>query len=343
MRNGRLAAAFAALLALEHGAGAAEESASSDIDYRLGSGLQIPGTGFTLGGYATGSYDNPSNGPARANLDNLSLFIWWEGDSRFKLFSEIEYENFAADRRESNGKDNYLSLERAYVDYAWSDTTTLRGGKFLTPIGRWNLVHATPLVWTTSRPLTTFLPFPTNMTGVMVNGNLPSLGSVDYSIYGAGTDDLRTNPDLDPFVAAIGGHVNFSFGQQAQLGFSFADFEQSRTRFERKHLYGVDFFWTRNRFELSFEGIYRVTDDSTQGAERGAFVQLAAPLTDKLFAVLRGETFRAARQPDATELGVAGLNYRLLPGLVLKAEWIDSRHNTIHAPDGFLSSISILF
>lgn len=336
-------AAFATLFALTREA-VAQQDIPTDIDYRLGSGLRIPGTGWTLGGYATGSYDNLSGEPARANLDNLSLFIWWEGDSRFKLFSEIEYENFAADRRESNGKDDYLSLERAYVDYALTDATTLRAGKFLTPIGRWNLVHATPLVWTTSRPLTTFLPFPTNMTGVMVNGSLATFaGGMDYSVYGAGTDDLRANPDLDPFVAAVGAHVTFGVGQQAQLGFSFADFEQQQTRFERKHLYGADFFWTRNRFELSIEAVYRKSDDGGPAAERGAFVQLAAPLTDKLYVVGRAEYFRATREPDATELGVIGLNYRLLPALVLKAEWIDSRHNTIHAPDGFLSSISILF
>lgn len=321
----------------------AQDTSLTDINYRLGNGFQIPNTGWTLGGYATGSYDHLSNETSRLNLDNLSLFLWWEGDGRWKFFSEIEFENFAKSRRETGGKDGYLSLERLYVDYALTDTATVRAGKFLTPIGHWNLVHATPLVWTTSRPLATTLAFPTNMTGIEVTGTLPSIaGGLEYSVYGSGTNDLRTNPDQDPFAAAVGGHITLPISQESQLGFSFSNFEQARTKFERKQLYGLDYLWTHNRFELSVEGIYRFSDDGGWD-ERGGFVQLAAPLSEKLFVVGRAEVFRSAGRPNATALGVAGLNYRLMPALILKAEWISSRHNTIHAPEGFLSSISVLF
>ena len=345
MRHLTSTVAAAALCALLHAAAAfAQDTPLSDINYRLGNGLQIPGTGWTLGGYATGSYDDLSEQAPRLNLDNLSLFLWWEGDGRWKFFSEIEYENFAKSHRETGGRDNYISLERLYVDYALTDTTTVRAGKFLTPVGHWNLVHATPLVWTTSRPLVTTLAFPTNMTGIEVNGTVPSVaGGLEYSVYGSGSRDLRTNPDQDPFAAAVGGHVALTISQDSQLGFSYSNFEQRRTKFERKQLYGLDFRWTRNRFEFSMEGIYRLSDHGGTWDEKGGFVQLAAPLSEKLFVVGRAEVFRAATDPEATELWVAGLNYRIRPSLVLKAEWISSRHNTIHAPEGLMSSISVLF
>jgi hypothetical protein len=347
-RSLRVRAAAAALALTGAVAAHADNASLSDIDYRLGSGLQIPGTGWTLGGYATVSYDDLSDDVShespRLNLDNFSLFIWWEGDSRWKFFSEIEYENFSRARRESGGKDDYLSLERMYVDYALNDIATIRGGKFLTPIGRWNLIHATPLVWTTSRPLVTTLAFPTNMTGLMVTGNVPAIaGGMEYSLYGAGTEDLRSNPDQNPFLAAVGGRVLFPIGREAQLGFSYSNFELSQPRYDRKHLYGADFFWTHSRFELSAEGIYRWADDSGRWDEKGGYVQLAAPLTEKLFAVGRAEVFRTSLQADATQLSTVGLNYRIRPALVLKAEWVEARHNTAHAPDGFLSSISVLF
>ena len=322
----------------------AEDAAPDGSDYRLGSGLHVPGTGFTLGGYATGSYVDPEGSAGQANLDNLSLFIWWEGDSRWKLFSEIEYENFAVTRGTTGGKDDYVSLERLYVDYALADSLSLRLGKFLTPIGRWNLVHATPLVWTTSRPLTTFVPFPTNMTGVMATGSFPQIANgVEYSFYAAGTSDLRPNPDQDPFNVALGAHATLPLSQFGQIGFSYADFEQEHTRPERKQLVGIDYLWTRNRFEISAEGIYRLTDKDSSRNEKGAFVQLVAPLGERLYVVGRAEAFHSALESRATQLRVLGLTFKILPTLVLKAEWIDSTHNTIHAPDGLMSSISILF
>jgi len=72
-------------------------------------------------------------------------------------------------------------------------------------------------------------------------------------------------------------------------------------------------------------------------------VQLVAPLSERLYSVARYESYLKAQQPRATQLLVTGLNYRITPAVVLKAEWIGSRHNTIGAPDGFMSSLSILF
>ena len=319
----------------------------ADAGYRLGDGFQIPGTGFHLGGYATASYGDPKDAPDRAAIDNASLFVWWEGDSRWKFFSELELENPLYSRSSERGdvheENGYVSLERLYVDYALTETIAIRGGKFLTPIGRWNLVHATPLVWTTSRPLITTLVFPTNMTGLMLTQTLPGLGEgVDYSIYGSTGDELHPNPELDTFSSAIGAHVNIPFLSGAQLGFSAADFEQEKTRFERKQLLGVDFSWSHNRFELSAEAVYRFSDQGSTRDEKGAFAQLVAPLSERLYAVGRYETFRVAAERTATQLLVTGLNYRITPALVLKAEWISSRHNQIHTPDGLLCSIAVL-
>jgi hypothetical protein len=327
---------------------AGDEVPLSDINYRLGEGFQIPGTGINFGGYATGTYDVPQDAPSRLALDNLSLFVWWEGDGRWKFFSELELENALytrpSHRRDMRENDGYLSLERLYVDYALTDATNVRAGKFLTPIGHWNLIHATPLVWTTSRPLVTTLVFPTNMTGIMVTQTLPTVGNgIEYSVYGSSGNDLHTNPAQDPFSNVFGAHVNFSLQAGGQLGFSYADFEQARTRPERKQLLGVDFEWSRNRYEVSAEAAYRSSDIGGSRDERGAFVQAVAPLAEKLYAVGRYETFRTATEQTSTQLLVAGLHYRITPALVLKAEWVASKNNRVGAPDGFMSSVAVLF
>ncbi|HEX3123437.1 MAG TPA: hypothetical protein VHQ21_09065, partial [Rhodanobacteraceae bacterium] len=206
-----------------------------------------------------------------------------------------------------------------------------------------NLIHATPLVWTTSRPLITTLVFPTNMTGAMLTQTLPNIGNgIEYSIYGSAGDELHPNPELDTFSSALGAHVNIPFLGGGQFGFSVADFEQDKTRFERKQLVGLDYSWSRNRYEISAEAVYRFSDQGSTRDEKGAFVQLVAPLTEKLYAVGRYETFRVAAERSPTQLLVTGLNYRITPSLVLKAEWISSKDNTIRAPDGLLCSIAIL-
>lgn len=336
---------IACCLALTGLQASADDNPLSDINYRMGEGLRLADTGFSLGGYATASLQNLRHAPSRVALDNLSLFVWWQGESRWKFFSEFDYENvLASNASGQDGKDHYLALERLYLDYAVTDTATIRAGKFLTPIGRWNLIHATPLVWTTSRPLITTETFPTNATGLMLNGTLPGVAhGTEYSLYVSKGNEFRPNPALDPFHDAIGGHVTFPVLPDGQVGFSYAVFEQEQTRDETKQLIGADFVWSHNRYEISAEGVYRFSDNGSAWDEKGAFGQLVAPLSEKFYAVGRYEIFRKALESQATQLWIAGLNYRITPAIVLKAEWISGKHNRIDAPEGFMSSLSLLF
>jgi hypothetical protein len=317
----------------------------SDVDYRLGEGLKLGNTGISLGGYATASYQDAPNTASRIALDDLSLFIWWQGDGRWKFFTEIDLENFlASNSAGQEGEDDYLAIERLYLDYDLSDMATIRLGKFLTPIGRWNLIHAAPLVWTTSRPLTTSRPFPTNVTGLMLYGTLPveSYG-VDYMLYASQGDEIRPNPILDPFYDVFGAHVVLPFSSEGQIGVSFANFEQENSQDENKRLLGLDFFWSHKRYEFSSEAVYRVSDKGSLWDEKGIFGQLVVPLSEKAYAVGRYEYFHPALETQATQLFTAGLNYRYTPAVVLKAEWVGSKNNDIGAPEGFLTSINILF
>jgi hypothetical protein len=343
-RRGALRWLGLAILAATAAARAAPPEADASGDgYVLGSGFAIPHTDWHIGGYATASVSDPEHDPVRLALDNLSMFLWWQGEGRWKFFSEFEYQNALSNRNDNRFENDYFSWERAYLEYALSDDISVRAGKFLTPIGHWNLVHATPLVWTTSRPLTTTLAFPTNMTGVMVSANVAPVGhGLDLSFYGANGEEIRPNPEIDPFSSALGAHATLSLGGESQIGFSYADFEQEKSRPERKQLVGVDFLWTHARFELSGEAVYRASDMGGAADERGAFLQLVVPVTERLYAVGRYENYRLSNQPGATELWVGGLNFRIRPTIVLKAEWVDARHNTVDTPDGLLASLSVL-
>ena len=336
---------LAALLLLGSAAVRADEP-ELEPDYRPGQGWQVPGTGISLGGYASAGFENLRDSPASYAVNDLSLFVHWEGEGKFRFFSEIDLED-AFSYSPASGSDTgdrSVALERLYGDYLYSAGLNFRAGKFLTPIGRWNIVHADPLVWTTSRPLTTERLFPTNVTGAMVFGSVSVLGrDLDYSVYTALANDWRPDPKLDPFDEAYGLHIETPVSANAEFGVSLVSFEQKSSVGERKKLLGLDYFWSRGRYELAAEAAYRISDEGNMHDERGLFIQGVAPLSARLYAVARYEFYDEAGPTPAVNLWLAGLALKLSPALVLKIEYREASELQVLAPDGLLASISVLF
>lgn len=314
--------------------------------YQLGQGLRLGDSGFALGGYATASAAEHSEPDANLRLQSLSGFLWWDNGGRWHAFSELEAEDVLdADEDTLTTRNAELELERLYVDYTASDLIKFRAGKFLTPVGRWNLIHASPLVWTTSRPLITEKTFPTNASGMMVYGTLPWTDEgVEYSVYYSPGEELARDPDIDTFREAFGAHLSFAPLPHVHAGLSYVNFEQRHTPDEHRNLYGVDAIWAWRRFEVSGEFHYRVNDGyDYQSNERGLYVQAVAPLSERLYAVARYETFRRSDAERDLNVYLGGLNYKLRPALVFKAEYSRATDNDLDLRDGFMASIAVLF
>lgn len=333
------------LLPLMQAALAAEATPDAD-EYQPGRGLRLGDSGWRLGGYASAGYLDLRDEGSAFVVDNLSLLMRWEGEGRWRLFSELDLEDafrYEPGRGRISSR-SYLALERLYADYLHSTALNYRLGKFLTPIGRWNVIHADPLVWTTSRPLVTQRSFPTNATGVMLFGAAQLGGrTVDYSIYGAVGRDWRPDPELDPFKEAYGLHTSVALSANTSLGLSLASFEQVGAEGERRKLVGFDYVWERDRYEISAELAYRFSDLDDSFDERGAFVQAVAPLSERLYAVARYEYFKPAGPDTETHLWLAGVAYKFAPNWVLKAEYQDTTRQQALASNGLLTSISVLF
>ncbi len=322
------------------------EEPGNQGDYQPGKGWQIPGTGFNLGGYASASIANDRHQHPSAGIEDFSLFLRWEGEGRLRLFSELDLENPLGIEHGAGltSKHAYLALERMYADYLYSDRLNLRAGKFLTPIGRWNVLHAAPLVWTTSRPLITERTFPTNATGAMAYGSLPVLGTeIDYSVYTALGEDWRPDPKLDPFEEAYGMHLSLPTSGLGEFGLSFANFEQKSSIGERKNLLGLDYGWSRNRYEISAEMVYRFSEGGLHSDEKGLYVQGVAPISGTWYAIGRYELYDKAGPAPAMNLYLLGLAMRPTPATVIKAEYSHAVHNRVQAQEGFFASFAILF
>lgn len=312
-----------------------------DVRYTPGRGVALGSTGLHLGGYATLAVTRDEGDPAALSLDDLSLFALWQVASRLKLFTELEVENaFRIDDEGHVGSpDDRFSVERLYADVGVSDALTFRAGTFLTPVGRWNLVHAAPLVWTTSRPLTTELPFDPRSTGVMAYGSVfLDAGDVAYSLYAQVADPIEGNPSFTPADHALGGRVAWwSPGQAWSLG---ASLQTAERRGGWRHLGGLDLLWHRGRYEVQGEAI--VQDGANRPAAWGLYLQAAVELTPRLFLVERVEHFAAPRAPEVN-LVASGLLFRVLSNAVLKAEYLAADTSAPNAEPGFKASAAILF
>lgn len=111
-------------------------------------------------------------------------FIYADITEHVKFASEIEIEHGI---REDATQGAEIGLEFAHIDYLVSEPFNLRAGILLVPIGKFNLLHDSPLNDLTDRPLVSRFIIPSTMaeTGAGFYGTLyPGRTSkLDYELY----------------------------------------------------------------------------------------------------------------------------------------------------------------
>lgn len=335
------------------------ENAWQPLPYQLGQGLAFPQQGLRIGGYSSIQYADLEHQPTALSVQDLSLFLTKEFGARWKLFSEMEIGDaltITADSTSTSGAD--FDIERLYADYHAYQGVTLRFGKFLTPVGQWNLIHADPLVWTVSRPLSTSAAFSRHATGAMMYGIIPARGNdLDYWLFvdnselldpaereehpfsaGDATDTVQNN-----FERASGGRLLYhTFNDQLSLGVSYLSFEMQEPR-QHYQLSGFDFSWSNRYLDLSGEAIYRRSEDTATPDEHGGYLQAVIPLPQHLYLVGRHEKYNASLLAETMTINTLGFNYRPQPAIAFKFEHRSGSNNTVVAPDGWLASFGVLF
>jgi hypothetical protein len=326
---------------------------ASDHGYQLGRGYKLGNTGIHLGGYGSARISGLGSEPWKLEISDLSLFVTWDNGSRLRFFSELEVEDTltAGEHQGLTTKATYFALERLHLDYLINDALTIRIGKVLTPIGQWNVIHADPLVWTTTRPVATQNLFSKNLTGVTLHGNV-AFGeqSIDYAVYGEYSDSLDPNPaDKPHFDNAVGARIRYNVSDDLQIGLSYSDFALRGSSDIRQHLLGLDVAWTYQRYAVNSEIVYRNTDTKINANAWQGYVQGVSPLAGHFYAVARYEFFDQDNGNSGHDngklgqVGVLGLAYRPSPPSIWKLEYRVGTHNKDLAPDGLFASFSVLF
>lgn len=298
--------------------------------------------GVDVGGYATARANQNRHGNVAAGIDEISLILKWDNQQRVRAFAEIELENPLQWRQGGQNKatDRQLDLERLYLDYSFSDQLSLRGGRFLTPIGRWNQLHASPLVWTTSRPLATTELFPRAMNGMMASGTKPmGDGALEYSLFVETLKDQRDDLYELKFSHARGARLRYSAA--VDVGITLMAFDEKALLNREHRLLSLDFFKSYQGWEVSGEAFFRKTNH-TQQTSGGAYLQLVAPLGQQWFALGRLERFDAL-DLKSRERAVVGLAWRYKKNQVFKIEYAGGEALSPQAPNGIITSLAILF
>ena len=318
-------------------------------NYQWGRGIDLLSGRLNIGGYANSSFEQVDAQTNSLTLNDLSLFISASPSDSIRFFSEIELENSVATGRKHNFNDS-LRIERLYIDYLATEDVSVRLGKYLTPFGRWNVVHAAPLVWTTTRPFITDEQFfPSHSSGGMLNKKFDfNEHNLDVSFYVDDSEHLDVRKDLINFKNAFGSRINMELTEQLQVGFSYLGFKQSDVQEARNHLFGTDLFWKYNDYELQMEFSYRHTS-TVHGDEKGLYVQGVAPLGSQFFAVGRYEYLGGTHRINFTTLqstihiATTGLVWRPFTPLAIKTEYRFGCQNQSIAPSGFFTSVALFF
>jgi hypothetical protein len=298
--------------------------------------------GFNFGGYGALDAESHPSGSNDASIQALSLFLGWEGDSRWRFFSETELENpiYWNEGKDFTTTNTKLNLERFYLDYNLSETLNLRTGRFFSPVGHWNLIHADPLVWTTTRPLATLRLFPQSINGLMVFGS-KSIDSqiIEYSVYAEALKNENEARNLGDAEGTKGIHINLA-GDKS-FGISILEFNEHKPTDTNYRMIGLDFQTKIKGWEISSEAFQRYQNNGNNGGS-GGYVQVVAPVAGNWFAISRLDSTQIP-QENSTRRWLIGTAWKRTPNQILKIEYTGGSKELPLSPKGLIASFSILF
>jgi len=209
-------------------------------------------------------------------------FIYADITEHLKFASEIEIEHGIR----GNTGDNEISLEFAHIDYLVHELINVRAGVVLIPLGKFNLLHDSPLNDLTDRPIVSRLVIPSTMseTGAGFYGTFypGRTGKVDYEVYyTTGPCGYNAHTDGSPRIdeehgtsrsrqrkcwsddgfdinngKAVSGRIAYSPMLGIEVGGSGYFGNQSATSYNPLSIYAVDWTLQRGPFEVIGEAAW---------------------------------------------------------------------------------------
>ena len=263
-------------------------------------------------------------------------FLFSEVSDRIHVTAEIEFEHGG-----NVGGDGEIKLEFATLDIAFHEAASLRGGVILSPLGRFNLIHDSPLNDLTNRPLMAREIVPTTLSesGMGLFGTFyPSEAAVmGYELYvvngfdeaaatglrsGRGSQKRDNNEEK-----SIVGRLNYSPSLGLDLGGSFHVGAYDDSGEDNLSIFAVDASWNRGPLDMRGEYATASIDGADEDSRLGYYAQVAYHFLPGSLS-FPNSTFTVAARYDHIDLGASdetrttvGLNFRPEEGTAIKLDY----------------------
>ncbi len=226
-----------------------------------------------IGGYMDHELIFSENGEHTFDQHRLIPFIYSDVSDRVKFATEIEFEHGGPNTSGGvAGKKGELKIEFATIDFLMTDWLNYRAGIILSPLGKYNLVHDSPLQDLTARPMVDRFIIPTTLSesGMGFFGTFypTELLKVDYEIYavngfqteeagaivGSGKTFIRNSRGSQKHDnnrnPAIVGRLAISPFLGLEVGLSFHTGNIDEHGSNRMSIKAIDWTYQRGAFEL---------------------------------------------------------------------------------------------
>jgi hypothetical protein len=305
---------------------------------------------ITVSGYAKITAEAVNKTPTSFALDDLSIFVSGKFNRWFNPFLEAEAYNINI-WKESDGfqfNNVHFAIERLYNDMQLTDDDTLRVGKMLASINHWNIIHAAPLVWTSTRPVTSNYARANYVTGLQLRHDFDALSGHALEVYVQPVEDfnhkvLSSHERQYETVAGARWIAHEDLDYYVGVAFQHAQVAHSD---EMRNSISIDGNWQHEFFELESELLFtniNTKEVRQHGNDWGGYVQMEVPIIDKFSLITRYEHFEFAEKTKAMNAELGGIVYRPVPSLSFKLEWQQTQGSTSHNQTGLYSSVAVLF
>lgn len=302
--------------------------------------IRASGSGTSIGGYIDHElFWNKKN--KTFDQHRFIPFIHGEVSDRIHVMAELEFEHGGLVKG-SGDSDGEIKLEFATLDIAFAESFSYRGGVILSPLGKFNLIHDSPLNDFANRPLVAREIVPTTLSeagmgffGTVYPGEAAVLG---YELYivngfneaagarirsGRGSHKADNNEEK-----SLVGRLNYSPFLGVDLGGSFHRGAYDDAGERSLAIYAADIDYNRGPFDLKGEFASASIDGVVADSRSGYYVQAGYHFLSGVLSRFPNSVCTASFRYDHIDLGSSeetrltfGLNYRPEEQTVIKLDY----------------------
>ncbi len=320
--------------------------------------------GISLGGYGEVHYNNYDADDSDRDLEEIDLhrfvlFIGKEFTDDLRLVTEVEIEHGGVQATDNDGTesrgtlDGEVEIEQAFIEYDVNESTQVRGGVFLQPVGILNETHEPPTFYGVERNGVESIIIPAtwweggvggNMTfGNGFSADLAYTSGLNCSGFSGRVRSCRGKLSNQRFSdGAVTGRLKYTGIQGLELAASvnhqFDPTQDDDSALEDDFIDDGTLLTTHaifNRGKFGLRALYAQWDfsgDIEDTAEEldeqfGWYIEPSFKLTENFGIYARFLDVEGAREQDQYHEIEAGVNWWPHNSVVVKANWRDREHD----------------